>query len=293
MPNSCKKSYNLLPDYLDGLLNDRDRLKFENHLSLCAKCREELNLQREWLNHSSLLSSAHAERAVPEGLGDRIKAAIRAESPVSPKVRPVSGVFRKFASLPGLAGAAAAILVLVIALQAGPYMIPGGRQASLENSSLTEAGGSQQETNASTYAVTSDAAAPNSDDFSVWHTVKTFSTALVDGQTAAEDCLGNFKAETLSKLDIILNEASDIRYASRSGPAPQTLILAAYGESDVKLTLERIKNVLSTCETPVQIEIIRTDELADRLDEIDTALYALTFPESSPESSWILILLGA
>ena len=62
MPNSCKKTNNLLPDYLDGLLNDRDRLKFESHLSGCAKCREELNLQREWLNHSSVLRSAHAQK---------------------------------------------------------------------------------------------------------------------------------------------------------------------------------------------------------------------------------------
>ena len=79
------------------------------------------------------------------------------------------------------------------------------------------------------------------------------------------------------------------------GPAPlrKPLILAAFGESEAKLSLERIKNVLSTCETPVQIEIIRTDELADRLNEIDTALYALTFTEPVPESSWILILLGA
>ena len=113
-------------------------------------------------------------------------------------------------------------------LQVIPNLIPGGRQATAENSSLTDAGGSRQETNAATYAGTSDAAVPNSDGFSVWHTGKTVSTTLVVGQTAAEDCLGNFKAETLTELDMILNEATEIRYASRSGPAPQTSDIGSF-----------------------------------------------------------------
>ncbi|HAL73811.1 MAG TPA: hypothetical protein DCM45_01810, partial [Clostridiales bacterium] len=41
----CRKIDYLLPDYLDGLLNDRDRRKVEKHLADCEACRTGLAVQ--------------------------------------------------------------------------------------------------------------------------------------------------------------------------------------------------------------------------------------------------------
>lgn len=36
----CQELVEVITDYLEDALPDRDRIRFEEHLSVCAKCRE-------------------------------------------------------------------------------------------------------------------------------------------------------------------------------------------------------------------------------------------------------------
>ena len=36
----CQELVEAITDYLEGALPERDRVRFEEHLSVCAKCRE-------------------------------------------------------------------------------------------------------------------------------------------------------------------------------------------------------------------------------------------------------------
>jgi anti-sigma factor RsiW len=36
----CQELVEVITDYLEGGLHERDRTRFEEHLSVCAKCRE-------------------------------------------------------------------------------------------------------------------------------------------------------------------------------------------------------------------------------------------------------------
>ena len=36
----CQELVEVITDYLEGALPERDRIRFEEHLSVCAKCRE-------------------------------------------------------------------------------------------------------------------------------------------------------------------------------------------------------------------------------------------------------------
>ena len=43
---SCKELVELLTDYLEGTLSPQDKLRFEEHLALCAGCRIYLDQMR-------------------------------------------------------------------------------------------------------------------------------------------------------------------------------------------------------------------------------------------------------
>jgi len=36
----CQELVEVITDYLEGALSKRDRIRFEEHLAVCAKCRE-------------------------------------------------------------------------------------------------------------------------------------------------------------------------------------------------------------------------------------------------------------
>jgi len=36
----CQELVEVITDYLEGALPERDRIRFEEHLAVCAKCRE-------------------------------------------------------------------------------------------------------------------------------------------------------------------------------------------------------------------------------------------------------------
>jgi len=36
----CQELVEVITDYLEGALSERDRIRFEEHLAVCAKCRE-------------------------------------------------------------------------------------------------------------------------------------------------------------------------------------------------------------------------------------------------------------
>lgn len=73
----CRDAEDILSAYLDGQLSDLERDSLLDHLAQCENCRESL---REIASVRDALSSLQ-EVPVPEGLHDRIMAAVRAHAP--------------------------------------------------------------------------------------------------------------------------------------------------------------------------------------------------------------------
>jgi anti-sigma factor RsiW len=67
---SCQELVELVTDYLDGVLTDEERRRFDEHLSGCDGCRTYLEQMRTTIQLSGALSpreiSPEAERALLE-----------------------------------------------------------------------------------------------------------------------------------------------------------------------------------------------------------------------------------
>jgi hypothetical protein len=289
MAVKCRKIDHLLPDYLDGVLNDRNRRKVEKHLEACEACRTDLALQREWLELRTA-SGLHRQTAIiPEVLNERIMRMIRTEK--SSQTISRQTLASRLVRWPSLAGMAAAVLILVAAWQVVPQLMLSGRAALPENYTMAGSGPAsmtqQQPEGAND---TTDLAGQAWQVESQIPADKTVTT----GKAALErDCFSQLQEETSNVLSAILAEARDIRYASKGSPVSHVLILADYEPESIENQLDRLKNALNTCENPIQIEIINADEMAVTLDELDQSLYSQFFPNGAPESPWILILIGA
>jgi len=286
----CRKIDHLLPEYLDGVLNDRDRRKVDKHLAVCAACRADLAMQREWLQLRAE-NGLHRQTAVlPAGLNDRIMSMIRAEEPPLILDRPT--LARRLTRWPSLAGMAAAVLILIAAWQVIPQLMLTGRATLPENYTMTGSG------QASMTQQQRPEGADNSTDPAnlPWQVVTQFSgekTATTGNTSEIRDCFGQMQAEIPDAIIDILADARDIRYASQGSPASRALILVSFAPETMKNKFDLLKNALSTCENPVQIEIINEDALAVTLTELDYYLFSQFFPDGVPASSWILILIGA
>ncbi|HEY3766446.1 MAG TPA: zf-HC2 domain-containing protein [Gaiellales bacterium] len=69
----CREVVELVSDYLEGVLDDRDRLRFEAHLAGCDGCTAYLDQMRETVR----LAGALAPQALDPVFRDRLVEAFR------------------------------------------------------------------------------------------------------------------------------------------------------------------------------------------------------------------------
>lgn len=304
MSDSCHKIEDLLPDYLDNVLDRQLRERVDHHLAACQKCRDNLALQRQWLQHRDTVLAAKAAVAAPDGLNQRIMAAIHAENASRQPSVMLNKIhlWRKPWFLRSLAGTAAAVVLFAAVLQFLPDLLVTTSKTSLsqtEAAVLTTAAGLQ----------------PTAEDSSTQQTKSASGWALISGQnfdfsrmdqmtvypgeyqvdTAAEafGCLASLPDETRGAIADVLEQSADVRVLFRVTPQQQAVILAAFDDNQVNMQADLIKNALAPCETPIQIEIIRTDDLQVKLTGLDQTLFDEVFPDPVAETSWIFILIGA
>jgi len=285
MPIRCSALKVLLPDYLDGKLNQRKKKLADQHLRKCPSCRQALALQQEWLRCRQNLLRESPE--LPPDLQDRIIAAIRAEA--SNKTYAPSYWKNWQKSLPRMAALAATVVLLF----AVTYIFSGAMQrVNNEKTSfgdgLTQAGASDLKTPGEVASQGTEKGAVGFD--SAWQ--------ISNGQVpeAAEilsACRNSFEASQVDDECIsFLNTATDLKYLTRSGDPKQTVILSAYPSDVIADQAKLIKESFSSCTTPVKIEIIRADELPMRLNSLEPGLYERVFAKEPAASSWIFILIG-
>ncbi len=70
---TCKELVDLITDYLEGALPEDKRARFENHLGLCAGCRNYLEQMRQTLHAAGRLS----EESLPPLTRDKLLKAFR------------------------------------------------------------------------------------------------------------------------------------------------------------------------------------------------------------------------
>lgn len=70
---SCKELVELITDYLEGSLPPRDRIRFEEHLSICSSCRTYLDQMRLTIAAVGNLS----EESLPAGSTAELMAVFR------------------------------------------------------------------------------------------------------------------------------------------------------------------------------------------------------------------------
>jgi len=59
----CQELVEVITDYLEGALSERDRIRFEEHLAVCAKCREYMEQFRRTIR---AVGSVRAEELDPQ-----------------------------------------------------------------------------------------------------------------------------------------------------------------------------------------------------------------------------------
>lgn len=302
MSDSCHKIEDLLPDFLDNDLDRQLRERVEHHLATCQKCRDNLALQRQWLQKRDALAADALTAS--DGLNQRIMAAVRAENanrqPVPQHNRAV--LWRKPWIWRSLAGSAAAVVLLVAFLQFLPHLLAATAKTSLsqnESAALTTAAvlkptaaeATPQDTRTAggwtiisgqAFSLTGlDTAMASSGD------------AQVDAMTNAFSCIASLPEYARDSIAGVLDQSADVRVMYMLAPQQQALILAAFNENQVNSQADLIKNALASCETPIQIEIIRTEDLQAKLAGLDETLFYGVFPDPIADTSWIYILIGA
>lgn len=103
----CAKARDLMFDYIDGALGERESVQLEFHISSCENCRAELEERRKLLN-----SIGNAEYSVPPTLHQSVMdkiADIPQENPGKPMLR-----FKPWMST--LTAACAAVMILIVAV---------------------------------------------------------------------------------------------------------------------------------------------------------------------------------
>ena len=117
---SCDQAEKLMIDYLDGTLSTSDHKNIEEHINACTACRQNLELQREWLEEAAPLLAADPGRVPALDLSDKIKAAVRTADQETDEQKtamavPIFGNRRPFWQK--LAATAAAVVVLAVSVQ--------------------------------------------------------------------------------------------------------------------------------------------------------------------------------
>lgn len=320
----------LLIDYLEGSLSDSERNDLEQHLARCETCRHRLDEQKRYLSlmeKSRLASdpSRTIEEQTLKNLNRRIMAQIEAEKNALPQTGQAASArfWRRPAFWLQSAGALAALVIVVLTLPLiGRFWQQPAK--STEAAFLNDLDAVDRATSGSAEIKTAGSGDPQLQSGGSW--------AVVQGSLAdvpAMTCFfGQQTAETQAttqattaapssdeKLDervanylkpsgrplsdegqILLNvirQADGLRvlYSEKQS---RTLILAAFSEEKAADHARYLQSSFKTCQTPIDIEIIKPVELSFRLDGLQDGLYTAVFPDRPDTGlSWILILVGA
>lgn len=332
MTKKCIMAESLLVDYLDGVLSDRERAEFEQHLSQCKTCRAKIDKQKQWLDLAAQSSIAddperQAEASTLIALKKRIMADIEQETQKADRTQQ-----RKIWHRPSFwwqtAGLAAALLVLVLAMPTllNVWQNTGTSREATDFGQLAATSAAATEANSKTAGSEEKRLDEMSDGWDV------FKGSLADLDSmvcffAASDCqapadsqatepavnvtqetnaesqemtAANFflssnrslNSEGQALLDI-LNKADLLRVIVNPAQSESIVILAAFNAKQVDFYAEELKTNLQTCQNPIEIEIIRGVELTLKLENLEPGLYDRVFAEApGAEFSWILILIG-
>jgi hypothetical protein len=299
MPMPCHTFLAMLPEYLDGELDNPARIRMEQHLAECPGCRKELDLQQEWLRHRRSIQELSENYPVPAGLNERIMAAVCADLAAKPAFRLPAISWRR--TWPRLAGTAAVIVLLAISLQI--FQTRGRTQATstaaLYNSSKEAAmadmsGKAAPNVSAGMAAGTTAAGSTTRSASANGWTVYSGNLAGLNAACSAPETQKE-AAETRVLLPVLqesFSMARELRILTKAGPPARTLILTAWKTSEVDNQRELLKNAFATCENLVQIEIIKAGELPAKLNSLESNLYVKVFEQRPADYSWIFILIG-
>ena len=302
MSESCHNIEDLLPDFLDNNLDPHLRERVEKHIAACQKCRDNLALQQKWLLYRDAVTGT--AQTAPEGLNQRIMAAVRAESTTQQSISKQKNValWHKPWVWRSLAGSAAVVVLLVAVLQFLPDILASTSRTSMAesgNAVLTTAAGLQPTAaNASTQMTKSAGgwtiiSGQNFERAGLDLVIGYPSEAQVDTASDTFGCISSLPETAKDTIANILGQSEDVRLLYRLLPLKQAVILASFDDNQVNSRAEQIKNALAPCETPIQIEIIRTEDLQVKLTGLDQTLYDEVFPDPVADTSWIFILIGA
>jgi predicted anti-sigma-YlaC factor YlaD len=70
----CQELVEVITDYLEGALSPEDRLRFEEHLSVCSGCRNYLDQMRTTIRATGALK----QESIPAGIREQLLTAFRA-----------------------------------------------------------------------------------------------------------------------------------------------------------------------------------------------------------------------
>ncbi len=298
MPNRCADFMALLPEYIDDELALSDRIRLEEHLAQCPSCRRELELQQAWLPHRHALTEAFEKRVVPAGLNDRIMSAVRAEHATPHYMRWLTVSWRRSAYR--LAGAAAMVVLLLVALRLYQGIGMASATTTAARYSLTKAGNNLSD---QAIAPVSGSQELNAGTGSNGKSAGTAAGWLVYNGSLAnldDDCVtvesaaaqATAKRDLLPAIQTAISQARILRILTKAGPPSQTLILTAWPSAEAESQLAALKNAFATCENTPRIEIIKAGDLPAKLNSLETNLYARIFEQPPAEYVWILILMG-
>ncbi len=310
----CAAIEELLVDYLDGALDNQNRNALEHHLASCENCRRNLELQREWLQRRSLFINHTSNPAVPADLNDKIMVALKTKTAEAQKAAAIMPpVFKKKIFWHRAIGAAAIVLLLIATLQIfqNVFLQKTNERAEFNSQTADLIVSGKPETSTldpkdANSEVNDSGAKGNTDNWQIYTGILTdlpaASLLFTPGYSASgsdatrEATTGsapdNSADPSKSVAFDVLQQSSDLHILTKPGKSGQTLILAAYPSNKIAEKADLIKNALTTCTNTIRIEIIKTEDLADALNNLDQNLYDQVFEQPTSENSWIFMLIG-
>ncbi len=272
-----------IPDYLDRQLSDRDRLAFEQKLSVSKRLQHAVEQQQSLLRHykATKILPINTDPEIPEHLTRRVLASIAAE--------PAKRAGRGLAKPLGLAAAVAAAALLAVGIwQLFPLLQADRVSESFLSGETTMA--VRQTTAADMESSTN--AALSADGLGGWAIVSLPESDLKTPQQSPDLMNLLIKAcpESADNLAEDLSKARTILLASDDASG---YILASFDLQLADSILNEIELSINTCENPVGIEIIKSENLDEVISGLDEGLNNLGILADSDSDLWILILIGA
>lgn len=277
----CRLSNKRMIEYLDKTMSASARKRFDLHLASCQACRNKLAEQEAWLAQRTALLADQKENGLPDNdlparIMDAVGKATMSEQ-AEPRLKPSSR--RVWLAPVGVVAALALFLAIwqVLPLLLKPLVGPLQEAAQdafsppmpaysiLMPSSIVE----------KTYGV---------DGYGSWY--------LFLPEKGDQIALNAQKAESEICYLAVLSLSEHARAAvSQNDLNTAVILIPASPDSVVELS-RRAENILQTCSTPFQIEIIKSAAIQGHLNSMDPVLYGMMFNAPPADSDWILIWIG-